>query len=72
MFYTLFSSDCLRENSEIQDGCRGLMTTPFHKKIKKGFFSPSYISYFCYAREKSVIKSEFFTAWVSERTEVSI
>jgi hypothetical protein len=28
-----------RENSEIQDGCRGHMTIPFHQKIQKGFFT---------------------------------
>jgi hypothetical protein len=50
-----------RENSEIQDGCRGHIT----KKFKKCFF-PSYISYLCYASEKKYDKtSEFFTAWVS-------
>jgi hypothetical protein len=37
-------------------------------KIQKGFFSPSYISYLCYASEKKYDKtsSEFFTAWVSD------
>jgi hypothetical protein len=32
------------------------MTTPFHPKNSKRFFSPSYISYLCYASEKSMIK----------------
>jgi hypothetical protein len=45
-----------RENSEIQDGCQGHMTTLFTKKIQNCFFSPSYISYLCYASEKSMIK----------------
>jgi hypothetical protein len=43
-FISFFSSDFSGENSEIQDGCRGHMTTPFTKKFKK-FYSPSYISY---------------------------
>jgi hypothetical protein len=32
-----------RKNSEIQDGCRGHMTTPFAKKFKK-VFSPQALS----------------------------
>jgi hypothetical protein len=44
------------ENSEIQDGCQDHMSTPFHKIIQKGFFSPSNISYLYHASEKSMIK----------------
>jgi hypothetical protein len=68
-FFISFFLKFFRENSEIQDGCQRHMTThPFHKKIQKGFF----ISYLCYASEKSMIKPHLnlqqkcITAWVSD------
>jgi hypothetical protein len=51
--------------TEIQDGCQDHMTTPFHKKLQKGFFLYLAISVI-YAMQvkKSMIK--LFTAWVSD------
>jgi hypothetical protein len=38
-FISVFPFRFFKENSEIQDGCRGHMTTPFHQKIPKNVFT---------------------------------
>jgi hypothetical protein len=49
-----------RENSEIEAGCRGHMTTPFHKKIQTGFFHLVISGIYAMQVKKSMIKLLIF------------